>query len=269
MKKSIGIAVSIVTGLSTIAGVLGYTVRDFCPGLSWWESGLALLCGIVVITLIIWVINRLLCKRPYKTKINGQQVTIRVGDLFEETTNIVIPFNERYDTKVDDIVISKSSLNGKVITKIGNSGVNELKRLIEEKAREIQSRRGGNPGNGTSGFVFPLGTIIPYRKYLFLAFAHVDEENRAYIGVEEYEMILVQMWKEIRNSYAGNKDVLPLIGTGITDIEGVDQKDYTQMLKCTLCSLRISGFQFLAGIDIILTPEVMKKIDMNFIKEEF
>lgn len=269
MKRKLGIAVSIVTGVSTIAGIWGYTVRDFFPGSSWWENGLALLCGIVVITLIIYVINRLLWKRPYKTKINGQQVTIRIGDLFEETASIVIPFNERYDTKVDDIVISKSSLNGKVITKIGNSGVNELKQLIEKKAKEIQKHRGEEPGNGTSDFVFPLGTIIPYKKYMFLAFAHVDEENRAYIGVEEYEMILLQMWKGIRNSYAGNKVVLPLIGTGITDIEGVNQKDYTQMLKCILCSLRISGFQFVAGIDIILTSEAMKKINMDLIKAEF
>lgn len=45
----------------------------------------------------------------------GKPVEIKIGDLFTEEEWKVIPFNDRYDTQVDDVIVSHNSLNGKMI----------------------------------------------------------------------------------------------------------------------------------------------------------
>lgn len=77
------------------------------------------------------------------------------------------------------------------------------------------------------------------------------------------------MWSEIRRVYAAKPITIPLIGAGITDIEGMPEKNYTEFLKCILCTLRSSKFQPDKGITVVLTKDVMDKIDMSVIREEF
>ena len=50
--------------------------------------------------------------------IEGTTVHIVTGDIFEQKGLKVIPFNEYFDTQVDDRIISKRSLNGQYIEKI-------------------------------------------------------------------------------------------------------------------------------------------------------
>ena len=79
----------------------------------------------------------------------------------------------------------------------------------------------------------------------------------------------INMWKELRRVYASDKIILPLIGSGITTIEGTHTKDNTTLLKCILCTLRGSKFIPDSGVTIVLTSEAMDEIDMNRIREEF
>lgn len=48
-------------------------------------------------------------------KINNSTLEIEEGDIFTENTFKIIAFNEFLDTQVDDVIISKQSLNGKNI----------------------------------------------------------------------------------------------------------------------------------------------------------
>ena len=117
--------------------------------------------------------------------------------------------------------------------------------------------------------IYPLGRIIPYDEFLLLAFSHFNEKNEAYIGIGEYEKLLICMWSEIRRTYAARPIVLPLLGGGLTTIEGIQEKNYTEFIKCILCILRSSKFQPKEGITIVLTQDAIENIDMNIIKEEF
>ena len=73
----------------------------------------------------------------------------------------------------------------------------------------------------------------------------------------------------MRRVYAAKPVTIPLIGAGITDVEGMPEKNYTEFLKCMLCTLRSSKFQPDKGITIVVTTDIMNKIDMNEIREEF
>lgn len=102
-----------------------------------------------------------------------------------------------------------------------------------------------------------------------LAMSHFDKQNQAYIHINEYESMLTNMWYEIRRVYAGKKIVIPLIGSGITTMTGIKEKNNTMLLKCMLCTLKRSRFQPKNGITIVLTDEAMNSIEMVKIKEEF
>ena len=117
--------------------------------------------------------------------------------------------------------------------------------------------------------IYPLGRIIKYHDFLMLAMSHFDNQNQAHINANEYESMLTNMWSEIRRVYAGKKIIIPLIGSGITTMTGIKEKNNTMLLKCMLCTLKRSGFQPKNGITIVLTDEVINSIDMVKIKEEF
>ena len=265
VKKSVRYSFSIVASLSTIAGIWGYTVKDINPQWQWWKWGLILVTVFIILFSIIYAGIRSLAHKPYKTIINGKPVEIKAGDLFAENGWKVIPFNDQYDTQVDDVVIAHNSLNGKMI----DSYVKDLKSLNDTIMVAINDTSEFKPETVDDKTVFPLGRLIVYNDFLMLSFSHFDEQNRAYIGIGEYEQILIRMWSEMRRVYAGKHIVIPLIGSGITTINGMPQKNYTEMLKCILCTLRGSHFQPEQGISIVLTEEAMRKIDLNIIKEEF
>lgn len=261
-KKCAKSATGIINWFALIAGFWGYTVRDIDAELAWWQClllTLSVMLALAVIFFIIFFCSRHKC---YQTEINGKMVTIKTGNIFNEEGWKLIPFNERFDTDVDDKIIAHGTLNGKMIDSLPD--VADLKKTIEngknEKSQFMPIELGGK-------MRYPLGRIIVYRDFLMLAFTHFDEQEIAYIRVDEYEQLLFRMWTELRRVYMGKHINIPLLGTGVTDIKGMEVKNYTELLKCILCTLRRSNFQPVEGISIVLTEEAMEKVDMNSIRE--
>ena len=265
IKKGMKVSFAIIAGLSTFAGLLGYTIRDFLPKWHWVKCGLIMLVAFVLLTCISCLVIRSKKHRPYYTQINGKPVAIKVGNLFLEPEWKVIPFNERFDTVVDNVIVAHNSLNGIMIDSCAND-LDDMNKTISS-AKDKQSDLMPLIQDGTA--FYPLGRIIPYKDFLMLSFSHFDSRNRAYIGIGEYEQMLMRMWSELRTVYAARHIAIPLFGSGITTIKGISEKNYTEMLKCILCTLKRSGFQPQQGISIVLKKEVMEKIDMNEIKEDF
>lgn len=265
IKNSIKYSFFIVTGLSTIAGLWGYSVKDINPQWQWWKCGLILLFVFCVLFGINLAIIQSRAHKPYKTTINGKPVEIKIGDLFDENGFKVIPFNDRYDTQVDDVIITHNSLNGKMID-LYVDDLDSLKDTIREAVNDSSELK---PKIKDGKTVFPLGRIIVYNNFLMLSFSHFDKQNRANIRISEYEQMLFSMWSEMRRVYASKHIAIPLIGSGITTITDMPQKNYTELLKCILCTLRNSNFQPDQGISIVLTKEDMANIDLNIIREYF
>ena len=265
-RKSIQYGFLAITFANTVMGIVGYTVRDISDKLTWWQCLLILLAAFVVVTVIVYFVLRYYQHRSYTTKINGKSVTIKTGNLFHETGWKVIPFNEYFDTQVDDVIIAHSSLNGIMIDDHIDGKCDELNKVIKDAAFSSSKFL---PMDVNGRKKYPLGRLIPYKDFLMLAFTHFDDQNIAHIGIGEYEQLLIRMWVEMRRVYVGKDIAIPLIGTGVTTIEGASEKNYTELLRCILCTLKSSKFQPQKGITIVLQPEAMDQIDMNAIREEF
>ncbi len=203
--------------------------------------------------------------RSYKTTINGKPVVIKTGDIFKEPGWKLIPCNERFDTEVNDRIIAHNTLNGKMI----DDHIDDLEALNTAIRAAADDKSAFGPHMAKGKLVYPLGRLIPYKDFLMLSFSHFDENETAYIGVGEYEQLLIRMWVEMRRVYAAKRINIPLIGAGVTTINGLPEKNYTELLRCVLCTLRSSMFQADQGVTIVLTRDSIGQIDMNAIKEEF
>lgn len=265
IKRSAKYSFAFVAFINTIAGVIGYTIRDINEQYSWIQCILILLGAFSIITIILCFVLFNRNKRTYNTYINGCNVEIKVGDLFKENGWKVIGFNEFFDTEVGNGIIEETSLNGIMITQ-HVSNLSDLQAKIEQ-AKDDQSPL--KPIEKRGKTAYPLGRVIAFDSFLMIALSHFDEQNVAYIELEEYEQLLMRFWKELRRVYGGKHIAIPLLGTGVMDIHGMKEKDYTALLHCILCSLNKSFFQPKNGLSIALTDKAMNKIDMNAIREEF
>lgn len=203
-------------------------------------------------------------KKKASTKINNIQVKIFVGDIFNQTGCLkVIPFNERFDTVVDNVIISEKSLNGQYITRYMAETPEELKQQITNNPRLASLiTLIDSPRQGEVVITYPLGTIVKNGEYLLTAFSKVNANNEAYHDNRSIWDSLVNMWKEIGIAYAGESVCLPLLGSGITRF--VDNNISEQeLLELMLYSLKVSGLQlnWNCGISVIIHPNNAKSID--------
>lgn len=248
-------AFSFTTAVYALLGSI-ITVSNFdIPG-NWQYRIVITLISYFLISLVAWW--RIRFKKTLECKIKGNKIIIKYGDIFLEKGLKVIPFNEHFDTTVDDVIISKNTLNGKFILNYVKN-LEEFNSFIQNENEATDLKRKILKDKS----VYPLGRIIKYNDFLLLAFTHFDKNNIAHISKIEYEKCLLNMWKELRRTYAGEKIFLPLIGSGITKFDDVPEKSNIDLLKCILCTLKASGEQFTETITILVTNEIWKDLNLS------
>ncbi|HHP5619395.1 TPA: macro domain-containing protein [Bacillus cereus] len=223
--------------------------------------------GVFVILFILYVSMWVSANRMTKVElnINNSTVHVKLGDVFAESGLKVISFNEYFDTRVDDTLISRRSLNGQYIENLVTD-IDELNRLIdtnqslENKIISIANDR--IIGNKKQ---YKLGTIFKHNDYLLTAFSKFDQDNRAYLSMNDYINCLMNFWNEVDIIYNGQTITIPLLGSGITRF-----KDYQvteqELLELLLWTFKVSRVKFTypAHISIVIQDE--KKDKINFYK---
>jgi hypothetical protein len=229
-----------------------------------WHA-MGLLTIFIALYLIIWLCAN--AQKEAKLKINGIEVSVKTGDLFAENGNFkVIPFNEHFDTKVDDVIISKSSLNGIYINRYFNGAEKELaKRIASDPRLKKVVKVVETPERGRSRMTYPLGTIHKEGDVLLLAFSKFNQNNEAYLDDKTLWECLINMWREIGTTYAGKSIDLPLVGSGITRLQNININGQ-ELLELILLSLKVSGLclNWNVSINVIIHPNNAKHI--NFYK---
>ena len=267
LKKSFQYSFSFMGVLSVLIGILGYSIKDI--------GDLSLLqrCFVLLgIWIVVWLLLVLVCylnkkfHNSYETVINGITITIKADDLFKQKDWKVIPCDDRYNTQVDDKIISRSSLHGKMITQYV-SNLDDLEKTIDS-AFDDSSKLKHKVTKGKRR-KYSLGRLIPYQQWLLLSASHLDDENKAVLEIGEYEQMLFAMWQELSRVYSGKNISIPLIGAGIMTLKGNTEKNYTELLISMLWTFQRSRFHPNNGINIVLTKDTMEKIDMDIIKEIF
>lgn len=262
-KDSLTVSLAILTTLQTIAEISGLFDIQSIETLSWWLKLIIILLIFVLLTVLVFGIKNSIAMKGIMQMVGDNMVKIKQQDIFTHSGLKVIPFNEYFDTQVDDVVIAHNTLNGIFIDSHVDDII-DLKTAIEN-ATNVKSLN-ARLINGRNKY--QLGRIIRYRDYLLLAFTHFNDNNSAYLSHTEYEECLIRMWKEIDRLYANIPVCIPLLGSGITRFTDTPHKDNKSLLRCLLCTLKMSGVHFKRPITICITKETMEEINIYELKSE-
>jgi len=136
-------------------------------------------CLFLLYCKIWWHFNNL---QEIELDVEGSKVSIKTGDLFLQPGLKCIAFNEYFDTKVDEKIISSTSLNGQYINKFFPNSVNELDKIITEYEFEEEEKIGINDERRVGKKVkYSLGTTCVIDDYLLTAFSHFDKNKIIYL----------------------------------------------------------------------------------------
>lgn len=218
---------------------------------------------LILIYLAIWVWSNNLNK--IDINVEGSDVTIKVGDIFQQKGLKAIAFNEYFDTQVDNKIIAEGSLNGIFIKKHLNEPVSKLDQYIESYSfddREIlatdHTRKYGKRVR------YQIGTICLYNDYLLTAFSKFDESNKAHLTMPEYLEFLINFWDKVNNVYGQRNVSTPIFGSGITRIKGHKNISDEDLLKLMLWTFRISEmrFKYPAKLSVVIHKDKINKMNL-------
>ena len=236
------------------------------------KAGIAFVVILLVIYIVLYVYANKLSEATID--IGGTSVLVKKGDIFKEDGLKVIPFNEYFDTIVDNQVITELSLNGKYIKKFGD--VHKLDELIysntflnsSENILEEDVSRNGNIGKKVR---YKLGSSIVVDDYVLTAFSKFNQKNEAQLTMTEYINFLLNFWNEINRVYAQKSVTVPIFGSGITRFKGgFNDIEINELLNIMLWTFRISGtrFKYPAKLTIIVYGDLFKKINLFGLQED-
>lgn len=255
---------------SIITAILSVIVIFFDIPQEWRVvSGVVFLVICIFLYIFIWIIaNR---KEKIKLNISGTPVHIKTGDFFEQNGLKVVPFNEFYDTKVDDLIITHESLNGQYIDKYWQNNINELdkniydNKTLKDKVVEQQVKR---EGKNTK---FSIGSIVVIDSFVLTAFTKFDKDNQAKLTINDYLEFLMTFWNEINKVYAQKKVTVPIFGSGITRFtNGIEDIDENELLRIMIWTFKVSKikFEYPADLTVIVHQDKIDKINVFSLKEE-
>ena len=249
IRDSIIIAATIVGGLSTILSILGFSLGDMGVSNIWLRMGIVIILYLLL-CLIIYVIIGQVFKKSVSIQIRKTSVLINCGNIFSASGLRVIGCDTHFDTRVDDVVISKTSLHGQLFLEHG------IKSEIESAVKN-EAIRLGLQKNDDGLYDFPLGTIIRYdssvdnHTYLMLAMTKLNSQYEAHTDMAQFELMLMKMWREIDRVYAKCDVAFPILGTGISRFDD-GPKDRDELLRCMLCTLNSSGVTLKSKVEILI-----------------
>lgn len=253
---------------SVISGAVSLTVIFFdIPAACKPWAALALVGALAFCYIGIWAwSNRL---NSIEINVEGSNVLITVGDLFQQAGLKAIAFNEYFDTQVDNKIISDQSLNGIFVKRHLGVPVGDLDTYIEgygfnsdEFVEENSLRQEGKKKK------YRLGTICVYKDFLLTAFSKFDDKNRAFLTMPEYLEFMINFWDRVNSVYALKSVSTAIFGSGITRIKGHRNISDEDLLKIMLWTFRISEmrFKYPAKLTIVIHKDKIDQINLLDIK---
>ncbi|CAK2429554.1 macro domain-containing protein [Vibrio crassostreae] len=196
--------------------------------------------------------------------INNSKIDVKVGDIFYTEGLKVIAFNEYFDSIVDNDIISEGSLNGIYInTKVDDLA--EFDKTLDDNAslnRKVCDTN--NDREKGKNKKYKLGTIYKKDDFLLTAFSKFDNDNRAYLNIDDYIEFLLNFWNEVDIIYSGRSVVIPLLGSGITRFKGYDAISEQELLELLIWSFKVSRMKFTYPSTVTILIHESKVDKINF-----
>lgn len=231
--------------------------------------GVAALALLIAVYLGIWIHSNV--RRSITLKINTSEIEVKFGDVFKETADLkAIGFNEYFDTLVDNNIISATSLHGQYIEKFYKNKITELDALISADTHLHDAYLGDNDSRSQGKKArYKLGTICVANDYLLTALSRFDENNRAYLEINDYINCLLNFWNEVDRVYSGRTVALPILGSGITRFKGYENITDQELLELIIWTFKVSRIKFThpSKVKIVVFEKKSERINLLSLKD--
>jgi hypothetical protein len=200
---------------------------------------------------------------------HDSEIEIKIGDIFEQTGNLVIGFNDVFDTELGEI-IKPLSIQGQFLTKIYRSERSKLdediKTALEEYrdlAREENHKRKGKTWR------YPIGTTIALglsdRRYFLSAYGYMSNELVIKSNANYIWTALHKIWEQSHLKGHGTNLSIPIIGSDLARI-GLSRM---LLIKFIIISfIMASREKFITKkLSIIIYPQDLEHIDLYELEE--
>lgn len=245
-----------------IFGGAAQVVQVFWPDLlKVGGEGLISLLVLSSISAIIVARPKLKLQRYFPTP--DTQVTIRVGDIFGEPADVVIGFNDVFDTEVGQIISAKS-LQGRLLSEIYAGDQSALDRDI---TNTLVGLTGDEDDTKTVGknIRYPLGTVAILtknnRKYFCSAYGKLESDLTTSSSVETLWHSLNQLWESIRLRGECEAIAVPVIGTALARVG----ESHSAIIKLILLSFVMASRRRIITKDfrLIIHPSNVGKVNLK------
>lgn len=182
---------------------------------------------------------------------------------------VVIPFNDYFDTLVDNKVIGTDTLHGKFVNQFRKEYPNinlddEIRKSLsayeytENKERPVEGKQ----------YKYPLAAVARISvnselHYYLIAATEFNWENHPIDQPEKYSYILQKLYKYINTNCSGLPVYIPIIGTGQMGLDLAKEDVLFEMIHNMML---VKPYVTRGGSNIVIYKGDMPEISLNRIK---
>lgn len=255
----------LIGSVFSIFGVMA-TCIDFTKYFPHWYTALLYILIIVIIVYLIStaIVLNLNSKIVFSNK-NQKNITVKYGDLFSDNTSIkVIPVNKCFDTEVNEDLISRNSLHGKLIKReLKNIGIDEFREQIEESL-SAQNLVGVNVEDKKKGkqLRYPVGTVAEVKDgditYYLLGLTEMDTELKSHCKIEEYCIAIIELMNYFDKRGQGEDMAMPIMGAGFSRMNRSEK----ELLECMIALVKAQQSKMRGNVDIVIHEELKSELSI-------
>ena len=183
----------------------------------WWILSIT-----TIISLIFGFYNAIpVTEMVRKFKSSNTSICIKVGDIFEETNDIVVSSSDYFDTNYSPG--KNISLKSQMIHKYFQNNISSLNTLIDTSLRNQGITGSVNPAKPQGKDIkYPIGTtaVIPVqqKRIFILVMTHIVYDNltkHTESTPKDLNIALYSLWERIRTDGRMKEISLPVFGSGL------------------------------------------------------
>lgn len=236
----------------------------------WFNWGWTGYAWLVVASLVLAVVTNL-PRVSISRSLHSPDCTIeiKVGDLFDQTENLVIGLNDVFDTEPGEI-IKTTSVQGQFLSRIYGGERARLDADIEAALKPMKEQCRADLGKQRGKqFRYPIGTTIVLgiegRRYFLCAYGHMRNDLSVKSSVDDIWRSLSSLWQQVRLRGHGRSISIPIIGSELAR---------TNLPRMFLAKLIILSFlaaskeAFVAErMTLVVYSQDLDKVDLSLLEE--
>jgi hypothetical protein len=260
-------AVSFLATLGILEGAISLLTAFFPDQIkadrSWY---LPAVVGLSIIVACIQAWPKLKYSRHFL--VPDTQISLVVGDLFDQSGHLVIGANDTFDTETP-VVINAGSVQGQFLAREYQGDVAALDRDLDAALRGHtvigqESRRtkpAGKLKRYAMGTVLVLGKV--QRRYFCTAYTRMSNACVARSSVEDLWMSLQQLWNVVRDEGQLEPLSMPIIGSGLARLGS--RLSHSDLLRLIVVSFMAASREQIVTkhLQIVIHPKDAARLDLK------